>query len=69
MINDFRIGSQVRRDIYQLWLQSQRRLLPMLIHRDEAMAECLAAKQRVGECRSDALAAEEMLTLARTAYC
>lgn len=45
-------------------LQSQRRLLPMLIHRDEAMAECLAAKQPVGEYRSDALAAEEILTLA-----
>ncbi|EPY5965873.1 cellulose synthase operon protein YhjQ/BcsQ, partial [Shigella sonnei] len=41
-----------------------RRLLPMLIHRDEAMAECLAAKQPVGEYRSDALAAEEILTLA-----
>ncbi len=36
----------------------------MLIHRDEAMAECLAAKQPVGEYRSDALAAEEILTLA-----
>ncbi|MCM2883186.1 cell division protein [Escherichia coli] len=64
LINDFRIGSQVQDDIYQLWLQSQRRLLPMLIHRDEAMAECLAAKQPVGEYRSDALAAEEILTLA-----
>ena len=64
MINDFRVGSQVQDDIYQLWLQSQRRLLPMLIHRDEAMAECLAAKQPLGEYRSDALAAEEILTLA-----
>ncbi|EMJ4176801.1 cell division protein [Escherichia coli] len=64
LINNFRIGSQVQDDIYQLWLQSQRRLLPMLIHRDEAMAECLAAKQPVGEYRSDALAAEEILTLA-----
>lgn len=36
----------------------------MLIHRDEAMVECLAAKQPVGEYRSDALAAEEILTLA-----
>ncbi|HDS0658782.1 TPA: AAA family ATPase [Escherichia coli] len=43
---------------------SQLDLLPMLIHRDEAMAECLAAKQPVGEYRSDALAAEEILTLA-----
>ncbi|WP_149452088.1 cellulose biosynthesis protein BcsQ [Escherichia albertii] len=64
LINDFRVGSQIQDDIYQLWLQSQRRLLPMLIHRDEAMAECLAAKQPLGEYRSDVLAAEEILTLA-----
>ncbi|XPE25021.1 cellulose synthase operon protein YhjQ/BcsQ [Shigella sonnei] len=48
-LHDFRIGSQVQDDIYELWLQSQRRSLPMLIHRDEAMGQCLAAKQRVGE--------------------
>jgi cellulose biosynthesis protein BcsQ len=35
-----------------------------VIHRDEAMAECLAAKQPLGEYRSDSLAAEEILTLA-----
>jgi cell division protein YhjQ len=36
----------------------------MVIHRDEAMAECLASKQPLGEYRSDSLAAEEILTLA-----
>lgn len=50
--------------MYQVWLQSQRRLLPMVVHRDESMAECLASKQPLGEYRSDSLAAEEILTLA-----
>lgn len=64
LINDLRIGSQLQDDLYQVWLQSQRRLLPMVIHRDEALAECMAAKQPLGEYRSDSLAAEEVLTLA-----
>lgn len=64
LINDLRIGSQIQDDLYQVWLQSQRRLLPMVIHRDEGMAECLASKQPLGEYRSDSLAAEEILTLA-----
>ncbi|WAH50781.1 cellulose biosynthesis protein BcsQ [Pseudescherichia vulneris] len=64
LINDLRIGSQLQDDLYQVWLQSQPRLLPTVIHRDEAMVECLAAKQPLGEYRSDSLAAEEILTLA-----
>ncbi|MCE9992188.1 cellulose biosynthesis protein BcsQ [Enterobacter sp. 186315] len=64
LINDLRIGSQIQDDLYQVWLQSQRRLMPMVIHRDEGMAECLASKQPLGEYRSDSLAAEEILTLA-----
>lgn len=64
LINDLRIGSQMQDGLYQVWLQSQRRLLPMVIHRDEALAECMAAKQPLGEYRSDSLAAEEVLTLA-----
>lgn len=64
LLNYLRVGSQLQDDIFQLWLQSQRHLLPILIHRDESMAECLAAKQPLGEYRPDALAAEEMMTLA-----
>ena len=64
LINDLRVGSQLQEDLYQLWLESQRRILPVTIHRDEAMAECLAAKQPLGEYRQDSLAAEEILTLA-----
>ena len=48
LINDLRIASQLQDDLYQVWLQSQRRLLPMVIHRDEAMAECMASKQPLG---------------------
>lgn len=64
LINDLRIGSQVQDDLYRVWLESQPQILPLVIHRDEAMAECLAAKQPVGEYRGDALSAEEMVTLA-----
>ncbi len=64
LINDLRIGSQLQDDLWQVWLQSQTRILPTTIHRDEALAECLAAKQPLGEYRSDSLAAEEMVTLA-----
>ena len=48
LINDLRIASQLQDDLYQVWLQSQRRLLPMVIHRDEAMAECMASKPPLG---------------------
>ncbi|HFT4324763.1 TPA: cellulose biosynthesis protein BcsQ [Klebsiella variicola] len=64
LINDLRVGSQLQEDLYQLWLESQPRILPVTIHRDEAMAECLAVKQPLGEYRQDSLAAEEVLTLA-----
>lgn len=64
LINDLRIGSRIQDDIYRIWLQSQPRMLPVVVHRDEAVAECLAAKQPLGEYRSDALAAEEVVTLA-----
>jgi cell division protein YhjQ len=64
LINNFRVGSQVQDDLYRVWLQSQHRLSPVVVHRDEALAESLAAKQPLGEYRSDSLAAEELITLA-----
>ncbi|MGP3590681.1 cellulose biosynthesis protein BcsQ [Vagococcus sp. WN89Y] len=64
LVNDLRLGSQIQDDLWQVWLQSQRHMLPVSIHRDEAVAECMAAKQPLGEYRSDALAAEEVMTLA-----
>ena len=35
LINDLRVGSQLQEDLYQLWLESQRRILPVTVHRDE----------------------------------
>ncbi len=64
LINGLRMSSPLQEDLYQVWLQTQRRLLPVVIHLDEAMAESLASKQPLGEYRHDALAAEEMITLA-----
>lgn len=64
LINDLRMNSVLQEDLYQVWLQTQRRLLPVVIHRDEAMAESLASKQPLGEYRHDSLAAEELITLA-----
>ncbi len=48
LINDLRVGSQLQEDLYQLWLESQPRILPVTIHRDEAVAECLAANNLLG---------------------
>lgn len=64
LVNGRALNSQLQDDIYQLWLQTQRNLLPVVIHRDEAVAEALAIKQPPGEYRADALASEEILTLA-----
>ncbi|ELY4517856.1 cellulose synthase operon protein YhjQ [Cronobacter muytjensii] len=65
LLANFRlISSQVQNDIWQLWLQTQRNLVPVAIHRDEAMMESFAAKQPVGEYRPDSLVAEEIVTLA-----
>lgn len=64
LLNGLRMSSPLQEDLYQVWLQTQRRLLPVVIHRDEAMAESLASKQPLGEYRHDSLAAEELITLA-----
>ncbi|AFJ45282.1 cellulose biosynthesis protein BcsQ [Shimwellia blattae] len=64
LVNGFDAKSELQSDILQLWLKSLPRILPVVVHRDEAVTESLAAKQPVGEYRKDSLAAEEMLTLA-----
>lgn len=64
LVNNLLVASQLQDDIWQMWLHSQLALVPLVIHRDEAMAESLAAKQPVGEFRADALASEELNTLA-----
>ncbi|MNH32935.1 cell division protein [compost metagenome] len=64
LINQYFAASQLQQDLHQLWLQTLSGLLPVAIHRDEAMAEALAAKQPLGEYRPESLAADEVLTLA-----
>ncbi|CNC70878.1 cellulose synthase [Yersinia frederiksenii] len=64
LLNQFSAGSRLQQDLHQLWLQSLDKLLPTFIHRDEAMAEALAAKQPLGEYSAQSLAAEEVMTVA-----
>ncbi|CNL56744.1 cellulose synthase [Yersinia aleksiciae] len=64
LLNQFTASSRLQQDLHQLWLQSLDTLLPIFIHRDEAMAEALAAKQPLGEYSAQSLASEEMVTLA-----
>ena len=64
LANQLLATSKLQEDIYQLWLQSLPSLLPMVIHRDESMAEASAAKQPVGEYYPHSLATEEIMTLA-----
>lgn len=64
LINQLTVANQLQEDIYQLWLQSVPGLLPLVVHRDAAMAESAAAKQPLGEYRAECLAAEEITTLA-----
>lgn len=64
LINNYVSTSSLQQDLHQLWLQTLVNLLPVMIHRDEALAEALAVKQPLGEYRSESLAADEVLTLA-----
>jgi cellulose synthase operon protein YhjQ len=64
LINHYSSASRLQQDLHQLWLQTLSGLLPVVIHRDEALAEALAAKQPLGEYRPESLAADEVLTLA-----
>ncbi len=64
LINQFNANSQLQQDLHQLWVASLNNLIPLLIHRDEALAEALMMKQPVGEYRPHALVSEEITTLA-----
>lgn len=64
VINNLQVASQLQDDLYQIWRMSQRQLVPVALHRDEALSECLAAKQPVGEYQPESLASQELLTLA-----
>lgn len=64
LINSYSSASPLQQDLHQLWLQTLGGLLPLVVHRDEALAEAMAVKQPLGEYRPESLAADEILTLA-----
>ncbi|MEB6334583.1 cellulose biosynthesis protein BcsQ [Serratia rhizosphaerae] len=64
LVNAYNPHSQLQQALHQLWLQSLHNLLPVTVHRDEALAEAPAMKQPLGEYRPESLAADEILTLA-----
>ncbi|MGK3144017.1 cellulose biosynthesis protein BcsQ [Pantoea sp. C2G6] len=64
IINQFNANSRLQQDLHQLWMASLQPLIPLLLHRDEALAESLMMKQPVGEYRPHALISEEITTLA-----
>ncbi len=64
IINQFNANSRLQQDLHQLWVASLNNLIPLLVHRDEALAEALMMKQPVGEYRPHALVSEEITTLA-----
>ncbi|TKI07813.1 cellulose biosynthesis protein BcsQ [Martelella alba] len=64
LINDYSPLSRLQQDIHQLWSLTLTGLAPVVIHRDEAVAEALAAKQPLGAYRPESAAAAEFATLA-----
>ncbi|MFZ1871241.1 MAG: cellulose biosynthesis protein BcsQ [Chania sp.] len=64
LLNNYSAASQLQEDLHQFWLQTLTRLVPLMVHRDEALSEALAAKQPLGEYRPESLVAEEIVTLA-----
>lgn len=64
LLNQFIPSSQLQQDILLLWQETLPSLIPVILHRDEAMAESLAAKQPVGEWKDNSKIAREMNTLA-----
>lgn len=64
LLNQFIPSSQLQQDILLLWQETLPSLIPVILHRDEAMAESLAAKQPVGEWKNNSKISREMNTLA-----
>lgn len=64
LLNQFFPVSRSQQDLHQLWLATLQNLIPLTIHRDEAVAEALLRKQPFNEYRPQSLAAEEMTTFA-----
>ncbi|WP_260954617.1 cellulose biosynthesis protein BcsQ [Pseudomonas citri] len=65
LLNRFDPASQIQRDLMLVWRQHyDERLLPVIVHSDEAMREALACKQPVGRYAPRSLVAQDVLSLA-----
>ncbi|WP_410013152.1 cellulose biosynthesis protein BcsQ [Sodalis sp. C49] len=64
VVNQFVPASALQQDLLLLWQQSLPNLLPVVLHRDEAMAESLAALQPVGAFMPHSKISQELTTLA-----
>ncbi|MFO6298073.1 cellulose biosynthesis protein BcsQ [Rahnella selenatireducens] len=64
LVNQFVPSSQLQQDILLLWQETLPTMIPVILHRDEAMAESLAAKQPVGEWKGNSKISREINTLA-----
>lgn len=68
LINKYVPLSPLQQDLTELWQQTLDRLLPTVIHHDEAFAETLAVKQPLGKYKPHSLAAEDILNLANWSH-
>lgn len=64
LINQYMPASVLQQDIMALWQQTLTSLVPVQLHRDEAMAESMAGKQPAGQFRPQSKVAQEIMTLA-----
>ncbi|PKH23733.1 cellulose synthase operon protein YhjQ [Enterobacterales bacterium CwR94] len=64
LLNQYSATSKLQQDIHQLWLSQLTSLIPLMVHRDEAVAEAMMMKQPLGEVMPHSLAADEVMTLA-----
>ncbi|MGY3927075.1 cellulose synthase operon protein YhjQ/BcsQ [Aeromonas simiae] len=64
LVTQFTSRRALQQDLLELWLDGGVPLLSIRLHRDEAMAESLAAKQPVGQYQPESLIASELVALA-----
>lgn len=64
LLNKLVHNSKLQQDIHQIWRFTLNNLVPIVLHKDEALAEALAEKQPLGEYAPYSLMSEELVTLA-----
>lgn len=65
VVTQFTSRRALQQDLLDLWMEGGIPLLSIRLHRDESMAEAMAAKLPVGEYAPDSLIAHELDALAR----